>query len=109
MLDDPIVIEGQTVVPGGASVTGRVLDVRSAVGPREHGYLRIALVSLKIGDKEVPIDTSSLFAKGGAHEDHGAKMSPASDPLAPLGTSKEMVFVPGRRLTFRLTQNAEIQ
>ena len=109
VLDDPIVIEGQTVVPGGAPVTGRVLDVRSAVPPREHGYLRIALVSLKVGDKEVPITTSSLFAKGGSHTEHGAKMNPASDPVAPTGTAKEMVFGPGRRLTFRLTQNAEIQ
>ncbi len=109
VLDDPIVIEGQTVVPGGTHVTGRVLDVRSAVPPRENGYLRIALVSLKVGEKEVPIATSSLFAKGGSHKEHGAEMNPASEPVTPIATSKEMVFDPGRRLTFRLTQTAEIQ
>ncbi len=108
VLDDPIVIDGQTVVPVGAVVTGRVLDVRSALPPREHGYLRIALVHLKVGEKLLPIATSSLFAKGGSHEERGARMSPASDTTT-AGTSKEMVFAPGRRLTFRLTQNVELQ
>lgn len=110
VLDDPIVIDGQTVVPGGALVTGRVLDVRSAVPPREHGYLRIALVGLKVGEKQLLIATSSLFAKGGSHEDHGARMSPASDTATPTtDISREMVFAPGRRLTFRLTQNVDLQ
>ncbi len=106
VLDDPVVIEGQTVVPGGALVIGRVLDARSAAPPREQGYLRIALVSLKVGEKQVPIATSSLFAKGGSREDRGVWITPASDSAA---VSKEMVFAPGRRLTFRLTQNVDLQ
>lgn len=110
VLDDPIVIDGQTVVPGGTLVTGRILDVKNAMSPRERGYLRIALTSLKVGDKQLAIATSSLFAKGGSHEERTAKMSPVSDPAAPeTATSKEMVFAPGRRLTFRLTQNVDLQ
>ncbi len=113
VLDDPIVIDGQTVVPGGVLVTGRVLDARSATPPREHGYLRVALTNLKVGERQVPITTSSLFAKSGSHQESGAKMSPASDTTTGLGgaskDSTEMVFAPGRRLTFRLTQSADLQ
>ena len=111
VLDDPIVIDGQTVVPGGALVNGRVLDARSATPPREHGYLRVALTSLKVGERQVPITTSSLFAKSGSHQESGAKMSPASDTTmgGASNDSKEMVFAPGRRLTFRLTQSADLQ
>ena len=113
VLDDPIVIDGQTVVPGGALVTGRVLDARSATPPREHGYLRVALTSLKVGERQVPITTSSLFAKSGSHHESGAKMSPASDMTTESGgalkDAKEMVFAPGRRLTFRVTQSADLQ
>lgn len=110
VVDDPIVIDGQTVVPGGARVSGRVLDAKSAVAPRERGYLRIALVALNLGEKQVPIATSSLFAKSGSHDDR-ASLGPTSEvgPTAQsTPSSKEMVFVPGRRLTFRFTQNIDL-
>jgi hypothetical protein len=111
VVDDPIVIDGQTVVPGGARVSGRVLDAKSATAPRESGYLRIALVALNLSEKQIPIATSSLFAKGGSHDDR-AGTGPTSDvgPTAQSApSSKEMVFVPGRRLTFRFTQNIDLQ
>lgn len=113
VLDDPIVIDGQTVVPGGAPISGRVLDARSAGPARDRGYLRIALTTLTISGKQLPMATSSLFAKGGSREDRGAGPIPASangpTPSSKVPVSREMVFAPGRRLTFRLTQNIDLQ
>src|SRR5437879_1831321 len=40
-LDDPIVIEGQTAIPRGAAVTGRVLAARASGRLHDPGYLRI--------------------------------------------------------------------
>jgi hypothetical protein len=68
ILDAPIVINGQTLVPRGAAVSGRVLASQHATGPHDPGYLRLALVSLTVGEKPIPIETSSLFAKGGSRD-----------------------------------------
>ena len=84
--------EGQTLVPRGTAVVGRVLDAKQSVG-NERGYLRIALVSVEVGGKTVLIDTSSIFAKAGARDG---------------GATKEVVLTPERRLTFHLTQGVEL-
>jgi hypothetical protein len=96
-LDTSIAIDGQTLVARGAVVSGRVLEAKHSAGPRDPGYLRIALVSLTVGEKPVPIETSSLFAKGGSHDTRSAS--------AP----KEIVLSPERRLSFRLAQNVNLQ
>jgi hypothetical protein len=121
-LDTPIVIEGQTLVSRGAAVAGRVLEAKHSTGPLDPGYLRLALVSLTVGEKTFPIATSSLFAKGGSREDrssalvsadHGksAMVSPtASVTTGPAAAGqKEIVLGPDRRLSFRLTQSVDLQ
>lgn len=100
-LADPIVIGGETVAPPGTSVTGLVLQARHAASMREPGYLRVALTTLNVKGKALPISTSSLFAKGGSREERTS----ASDGAL---ISKETVFAPGRRLSFRLTQNVAL-
>src|SRR5271157_1383841 len=51
-IDEPVVIDGQTLVARGTLATGRVLEAKPAASPRgqslEPGYLRIVLVSLNI-------------------------------------------------------------
>ena len=114
-LDAPILIDGQTLVSRGAEVQGRVLDVKHSV-ERDPGYLRIGLVSLRVGDKLFPIESSSLFAKGGSRDDRssaligrgadhrkGALLSPAAS------TPEDIVLGAERRLSFRLTQNLDLQ
>ncbi len=91
-IEEPVVIEGQTLVAHGAAVVGRVLDARHSEG-KEHGYLRIALVSVVVGGKTILLETSSVFAKGGARDG---------------GTAKDVVFTPERRLTFHLTQGVDL-
>ena len=109
VLDDPIVIDGQTIVRGGTVVTGRVLDARSAASLHQRGYLRIALVSLNRGETDIPIATSSLFAKGGSREEHVDPISVVDNDASRTSAPKEIELTPGRRLTFRLTQNVDLQ
>ena len=91
-IEEPVAVDGQTLVARGAAVVGRVLDARRSDG-KENGYLRIALVSVAVGGKTILLDTSSIFSKGGAREG---------------GTARDMVFTPERRLTFHLTQGVDL-
>ena len=84
--------EGQTLVPRGAAVVGRVLAAKRSDG-KENGYLRVALVSVQLRGKTVLVDTSSVFAKGGARDG---------------GPARDVVFTPERRLTFHLTQGVDL-
>jgi hypothetical protein len=134
-LDDPIVIEGQTAIPRGAAVTGRVLAAKASGRLRDPGYLRIALASIKVEGHTVAIETSSLFVKGGSHEKRnlamigggtgagaliggvagggkGALIGSAIGAAGGTGTAyatgkKEVSFGEERRLTFRLAQAVE--
>jgi hypothetical protein len=132
-LDDPIVIEGQTAIPGGAAVTGRVLAAKASGRLHDPGYLRIALVSIKVDGTPVAIETSSLFVKGGSHERRNLAMIGGGTGAGALiggvagggkgaligsaigagtGTAyatgkKEVSFGEERRLTFRLAQAVE--
>ena len=136
MLDDPIVIEGQTAIPRGAAVTGRVLAAKASGRLHDPGYLRIALVSIKVDGTPVAIETSSLFVKGGSHERRnlamigggtgagaligglagggkGALIGSAMGAAGGTGTAyatgkKEVSFGQERRLTFRLAQAMEL-
>jgi len=135
-LDDPIVIEGQTAVPRGAAASGRVLAAKTSGRLHNPGYLRIALVSLIVEGKPVPIETSSLFVKGGSHKKRdwamvgggtgagaligglagggqgaliGSAVGAAGGTGAAYATGKkEVSFGAERRLTFRLAQAVEI-
>lgn len=89
VVDEPVTIEGSTLVPRGASVAGRVESARASKVKRD-GYVRLTLSSIEIAGKGLPIQTSSLFARGNA---------PGSD--ASLGLIR---LEKGRRLTFRLTE-----
>jgi hypothetical protein len=109
-IDEPVVIDGQTLVASGASATGRVLEAKPAASSSgsslEPGYLRIVLVSLKIGGRTVMIETSSIFAKGGSREERNPAAATAP-PASPKG--KDIVLSIDRRLSFRLAQTVDLQ
>jgi hypothetical protein len=90
LVDEPVVIEGATVIPRGASVAGRVEDTRSSTMTHNRGYVRLTLNLVDIAGRELPIRTSSLFARG----------TPEPSPNAPEMVGLEQ----GRQLTFRLTE-----
>ena len=136
-LDEPVVIEGQTAVPRGATVTGRVLAAKASGRLQDPGYLRIALVSIEVEGKPVTIETSSIFAKGGSHEKRnlamigggtgagallgglagggkGALIGSVVGAAGGTGTAfatgkKDVSFEAERRLTFRLARPVELQ
>jgi hypothetical protein len=66
VLEEPIVVRGKTLAPGGASVTGKVLDAKPAGELQELGYMRLALTAVSLNGRSFPIQTSSIFVKSGS-------------------------------------------
>ena len=102
-LDEPVVVEEQTVIARGVRVTGQVLDARHSSGAQTAGYLRITLASVDADGRTVTIGTSSVFVKAGPHYER-----PSATGIA--GPSQNDALIsPDRRLTFRLTQAADLE
>jgi hypothetical protein len=86
---EPVVVEGNTLIPRGASVSGRVESARTSKVRPNRGYIRLALQSVQLGGSDLPVQTASLFAR----------QAPLTD------TSPSLIRLEkGRRLTFRLTE-----
>jgi hypothetical protein len=60
-LAQPIVIDGRTVVPGGAECSGTVVEAVSAGRLAGGARLRIMLTSIKLEGKEYPIKTAPVI------------------------------------------------
>jgi hypothetical protein len=95
-VDDPIVIEGEMIIPRGASVAGRIESARSSTMKHSRGYVRLTLDQVELAGRDLPIRTSSLFARANAVESQGRK---ASDMVS---------LEQGRRLTFRLAEAVNV-
>ncbi|MBV9146298.1 MAG: hypothetical protein JO065_10300 [Acidobacteria bacterium] len=133
-LDQPIVIDGKTLAPEGAEVMGRVLAARHSGRLMHRSYLRIALESVTVGGKKLPLQTSSVMVAGASHKRRnlawigggagggaligalagggkgaliGSAIGAASGTTAAFATGKKDVgFGAERRLTFRTTRAA---
>jgi hypothetical protein len=92
-LDEPIMIDGRTAVPRGATVAGQVESAERASPSDRRGYLRLTLNSIEVGGRDVSLSTSTLFARGAV-----GKLQ-----VHPYGSST-VQLEQGRRLTFRLTE-----
>jgi hypothetical protein len=132
VLDEPLVVKGQTVAGKGATVTGRVVEAKSSGRLHDSGYIRLTLASIEVHGKSVPVQTSSVFAKGANHNKRNAAMIGGGAGAGALigglagggkgaligglvgagaGTGgayatgkKDVAFTSERRLSFRLTQ-----
>jgi hypothetical protein len=86
-LDEPVVVEGNTLIPRDAIVSGRVESARASNVRPDLDYVRLALDSVQVDGSEVPIETASLFAR----------QLPSTE-----ADSATIRLEKGRRLTFRL-------
>jgi hypothetical protein len=93
--------------------SARVSDVR-----RDAGYVRLTLESIQIDGKDVPLQTSSLFARGTAGDASAVHPSAGtadtsrigqSHPAQPRADQATIIRLKkGRRLTFRLTEALDL-
>ena len=109
-VDEPVVIDGQTLIDRGTPATGRVLEAKPSANSLGRalvpGYLRIVLVSLNIGGTRVMIETSSIFAKGGIRDER----TPATGTASGVSRKdRDIVFGIDRRLNFRLAETVDLQ
>jgi hypothetical protein len=115
-LDEPIVVAGKTLVARGAAVTGSVVAAKACAGGHDPGYLRVTLAAVAMDGKSIPVQTSSIFAKGRWYEKRkvaAVKRSEDDATAGPAGTGTarslspgqgDVRFSTGHRLTFRLAQ-----
>jgi hypothetical protein len=137
VLDEPLVVEGQTVAPRGAAVRGKVTIARHSGRLHHPGELGLTLVSVSLGGQEVPLETSHIYAKGKSHKKRnlaligggtgagaliggvasggtglliGSAIGGGGGTAVAYGTGKKDVgFGVERRLTFKLTEPLTIK
>ncbi len=100
VLDEPIVVRGKVVARRGAMVAGRVVAAKPSDGDQTSGYMRLTLSAIAVNGRSQPIQTSSIFAKGGTQE----VLPTAQQTGAPNPGAQDIQFFPSHRLTFRLKE-----
>jgi hypothetical protein len=135
-LADPVVIDGKTVLPKGAPVLGRVVDVRKAGRVKGRASMSLVLTSVVHDGKSVPLETNTFvgmaksntkrdaaviagaagvgaaigaIAGGGDGAATGAAIGGAGGTGAVLATrGDDLHYPPQTRLNFVLTKSIEI-
>lgn|SRR5579859_6899355 len=88
VVSQPVVIGVNTLIPSGSTVAGHVESARISRVKPDRGYVRLTLASIHVRGADVPVQTSSLFAR----------QSRSSD-----GSLGAIRIEKGRDLTFRLS------
>lgn len=68
VLDEPVVVGDRTILPTGALVSGHVVAVRRSGRLRHPGEIALTLDSVTVGNRQVPVTTSNVVARGGSHK-----------------------------------------
>lgn len=93
VVDEPVVIDGNTLIARGTIVSGRVQSVHISKVEPYRGYICLALALIHAGGIDVPVQTADLYAR------QSTTTSPSSSVIR---------LEKGRRLTFRLTEPAYV-
>jgi hypothetical protein len=137
VLDEPLVVDGQTVASRGAAVRGKVTIARHSGRLHHPGELGLTLVSVTLGNQDVRLETSHVYAKGKSHKNRnlaligggtgagaliggvasggtglliGSAVGGGGGTAVAFGTGKKDVgFGVERRLTFKLTEPLTIK
>jgi len=127
VLDAPATLDGQIIVPAGATVRGKVIATEPAAAFGQSGYLRLTLTEVSVRGKAFSVETSSVFVKGArrmadtrvAGSDSGGAgpavssagaLVPAAAKAGQMTARRGDVELPvSRLLTFRLSQPVLIQ
>lgn len=131
VLDEPLRVGDDVLVPQGSPVGGRVVAARQSGHLHEAGYLRLTLSTVTVGGKAVPIQTSSIFVKGGSYRNRrlgfvgggtgrntlldalvggGKVVGGDSDTGSAYAIGKnEVGFVAESRLGFRLIESVQVE
>ena len=89
VLDEPVVVAGNTLIPRDAIVSGEIESAHVLKGKSGRGYVCLTLNSVQLDGLSVPIQTASLFAR---------------QPSRDNANSDTIRLERGRRLTFRLKE-----
>jgi hypothetical protein len=136
VIDQPIVVGEQIVVPMGALASGHVVIAHRSGRLHHPGELGVTLDSVTIGQQQIPLATSNFVARGASHKKRnwswigggssggaviGALAAGGKGALigggigAAAGTTtalitgkKDVVFGSERRLRFRLNQSVSV-
>ena len=98
-LSSPIKVDGKTVIPKGAHVTGRVVTAKK--GPAE---LTVALASVDVNGKSYKLVTDPINRSGKSQ----AKSNAGDSDAAKTKEKKDVTFAAESRLKFKLAKPVKI-
>ena len=95
VVDEPVIVDGNVLVARGTEVMGRVESARSSGLKGNRCCVCLTLDSIGLSGKELPIQTSTLFAHSNDGDRHDSSRN----------SSPEVIRLKsGHRLTFRLAE-----
>lgn len=95
----PVQVEGETVVPEGATVEGHVAMVESSSPLTGRGHLQFKYERLRVGNDEYDLDSPSVIYDS----------LPGTSRDSTTGGSAQVLFEPGTLLRFSLDHAIEVQ